>query len=539
MATRKKQTAARTEEPAVANQDTEAVSGVTLRNINTPCEAYDRYMLEHDLIFDLLGGERRMKQVGQKWLPREEGESDPKYKLRLESSYLEPVFEDGINDIVGKLLAGGVVLNEDFPAQARAWCENIDRNGNQLGNWVFTFAFNGVSKSRCGILVEMPKAEQPLQLDGVTPRKFTDEEVKKLGLRPYFVMITPDRLIDWKTEEIAGRERYVQLRIRECVEDTEDTHMTRWNRREVEQVRVLEPGYWWVFRKNGKGEWYEHAVGVTGLDEIPYVDFFPKGRSAMDCRPMFDALSRLNLRIWQSESDLANAVHAVMIPFLFGAGFDPKDPNSLVVATDRVVRHASKDAKLSYVEHTGKAIETGDKYVQSLLERARQKAMEPSISKPQPNTATGEMRAELNMTSDLKIMSVNLQNTLEEAFQYAFKLGKIAHPATQGSLTLPRNFGLVGRPVSDLTVLQGMANAPTPALSPESVFEGAKARGMFPEEHTWQMELERLKAAMPPPPADDGTDDEEDLQLVDRKQKEAKKSAGEKATDAELDDTED
>lgn len=504
------------------DQNAEAVAGVKLSKINTPCDAYDRYMLEHELIYDELGGERKMKELGEKWLPKEEGESKKKYDMRLACSYLEPVFRDGIGDIVGKLLAGGVVLGEDFPAAAKAWCENIDREGNQLANWTSGFAFDGLAKSRCGILVEMPEADTPTNLDG-TPRKFTDAEVKELGLRPYFVKVTPDRLIDWKTEEIAGRERYVQLRIRECVEEAEDT---RWNRREVDQVRVLEPGYWWVFRKNDKGDWYEHGAGVTGLDEIPYVDYFPIGKRAMDAYPLFDALSRLNLRLWQSESDLANAVHTVMIPFLFAAGFDPKDPNALIVATDRVVRHASKDAKLEYVEHTGAAIETGDKYVTALLERARQKAMAPSITKPQPNTATGEVRAELNTTSDLKIMSVNLQNTLEEAFQLAFKLAKIPAPATRGSIVLPRNFGLVARPVSDLGSLQGLATSG--AISNQTLFEAAKARGMFPEEHTWEIELERLKAQLPPPGEED---DDEDFGLEARG---GGKTKPEKAVDREL-----
>lgn len=519
---------------AIVDQQAEVTDGLKFSRVNIPCEAYDRYMLEHDLIYDLLGGERRMKELGEKWLPREEGESAKKYKVRVESSYLEPVFEDGIEEIVGKLLAGGVLLNSDFPAQAKAWCENIDRNGNQLGNWVAAFAFDAIAKSRCGILVEMPRAETPVQVDGVTPRKFTDEEVKKLGLRPYFVTITPDRLIDFQTEEIAGRLRYTRLRIRECVDEVEDA---KWSSKEVDQVRILEPGFWWVCRKNARGEWYLHESGSTGIDEIPYVDYFPLGRRPMDARPIFDALSRLNLRIYQSESDLANAVHAVMIPFLFAAGFDPTDAKALVVATDRVVRHAKVEAKLSYVEHTGKSIETGEKYVMGLMERAREKAMAPSVMKPQPNTATGEIRAEFNMTSDLKVMSINLANALEEAFQLAFKLGKIAAPATQGSLTLPRNFGLVGRPISDLTVLQGMANAPLPVISTQTMFEAAKERGMFPEEHTWAIEEERLRTQLPPPGEDD--DDDGDFETVDRKKAGPKKTKSEKTTDRELDDNDD
>lgn len=478
-----------------------------LKNVATPSAEHVRFMQAIDLILDLLGGTQQMQKAREKWLQKEEGETKKKYDVRLGQSVLEPIYEDAVSQMVGKILGSGVQPGEDFPAEARAWWENIDRNGTGLVMWLTEFAFCAIAKSRAGILVEMPAARQPLAADGA-PRKFTDKEVKDLGLRPYFVVIEPENLIAWKKECINGRERYVQLRIREWVDEPAGD---RWNMECVEQIRVIEPGYWWTYRKNEKGEWADYESGTTGLAEISYVDYFPLGKRSMDANPFLDGLARLNLRIFQTESDYANIVHVVQTPFLFGAGFDPDSKKVIVVSTDRIVKHPKTDASLTYVEHTGKAIEAGDKYLQRLYDRADEKSKAPSVASAHPQTATGEVRAEINVTTDLKIMSEQLQDALEQAFQFAFEYAKIAQKASKGSIVIPRNFGLIARPVSDLTMLVQLANVEPPAVSSQTLFQAAKLRGLFPEEHTWEEEKDRIDeqlASLPAAPPElnpDGT----------------------------------
>ena len=57
-------------------------------DVATPNAASMAMAQDWTLIHDLMGGTRAMRSAGEKWLPREPGESPEAYRIRLGRTYL-------------------------------------------------------------------------------------------------------------------------------------------------------------------------------------------------------------------------------------------------------------------------------------------------------------------------------------------------------------------------------------------------------------------------------------------------------------------
>ena len=294
-----------------------------------PAEKYARLALDLDLIHDLMGGTRAMRQAGLKWLPREQAESWEAWRQRLYRSILFNGLARSWQAMVGQVIPSAVTL-EDAASPLMALSQNIDGRGASLTGFACRMAELLLRDGAVYVLVDAPDT----------------------GGMPYFVLIEAGQMLAINGGDMSGAEL---VRIREKVERRED----RFNFTTAEQVRVYERGKWSVWQQDDNSNtWQEKNHGEMGIEAIPLAKAELTTALGESIRPPLLDLAWLNLAHWQSASDQRHILHIARVPILFARGMNSHDgpldigPNRLIIADD-------PSADIKFVEHSGAAIEAG------------------------------------------------------------------------------------------------------------------------------------------------------------------------------------
>ncbi|WP_165447325.1 DUF4055 domain-containing protein [Rhizobium ruizarguesonis] len=399
----------------------------------------------------LMGGTEAMRKAGKAFLPQEAAESEPAYNDRLNRTFLFNGYRKTVRDMSGKVFTKPVQMGEDVPANLKAAAENIDLTGQGLNNFAYSVFEAGMNDGIAYILVEMPPAQE-----GATRKDDIDS-----GRRPYLVLIESCALIGFKSRVIAGHHVLTQVRILETV--AEDDPKDEFGQVEFQQVRVFDrkdDGVTFrVYRLQkieGKEEWVLTEEGVTSLKDITLVPFYANRTSFMMGEPPLEDLAYLNLAHWQSSSDQRNILHVARVPILLAKGVGEND--KFVVGANSFVRMANAESDLKYVEHSGKAIESGSNDLEDLEFQMQTQGLELLTPKPGSQTATGEAIDQAKMNSPLAMMADNLKDALEQAFGYMAQYEGLGEDAG-GSITVNTDFGITMRDATDLTTLLAAVNA--------------------------------------------------------------------------------
>lgn len=309
------------------------------------------------LITALLGGTPAMKEAGRDYLPQEEAESNAQYNSRLLRSNLYNKFNIAVKAMVGKLLAKPIIYKNHESIEA--WIEDCDRRGTHLNRFMWNVAKDAVAMGISFVLVDTPPAaEGRTALDDI-----------QQGVRPYLVHVPASNLIGWRFDD-AGN--LVQARIREQVVVAVD----EFEEEAIEQIRVVEPFRVRVFRKRknekGESEVYTYSDTPTDTAEVTLFAFDGGGEKEGDpfvASSIFFDLAYTNLRWWQSNSEQINILHVARVPILVrrqqvshaevdedGNTIDTTD--DLTIGAGMALDMGLSDS-LSFVEHGGKAIESG------------------------------------------------------------------------------------------------------------------------------------------------------------------------------------
>ena len=152
--------------------------------------------------------------------------TDDAYQNRLLRSTLQPYYVRLERLLAGMLTRKPVKLN-DISDGIREDLFDVDRQGNDLNTWVYETARKAIRYGHVGVLVDAPT-------DG--------------NGRPYWCSYTPRDILGWRTETQDGKPRLVQLRLKEQVTEPDG----EYGEKAVNQVRVLTPGNYEIFRQDDK-----------------------------------------------------------------------------------------------------------------------------------------------------------------------------------------------------------------------------------------------------------------------------------------------
>lgn len=433
-------------------------------------------------ITPLMLGTLAMREAGTCLLPKYPAEDDCVYKERLALSTLLPVYSETVGNMTSRVFAEPLQMGDDVPNEITMMTEDIDNAGNNLNSWSVGFFSEGLSHGLCHAFIDHAST------DGVR----TQAEEQAAGVRPYAVMVRPAQVLGWRSK--GGR--LTMVRYKEIVEEEEGEFGTKC----VEQIRILEPGSWRIYRKGEKaGEWALHAKGVTSLDSIPWVTFYTGRTGFMTAKPPLMELAHLNVKHWQSQSDQDNILHVIRVPILARIGVQQQyDNQGKPLPTEFKVGVGAltdlpKDGDLKYVEHTGKAVDAGRTGLKDLIDEMRMagaKLLMPDKSSSKTATQAEEEAAQ--ELSPLERMAHQFGDCLDQLLQY---MADYRNLGTGGSVEMRGNFDVDYMPEVSLPTLVSMANAGM--LSHETLFTEMQRRGVISDEYDWVKEVARIESQGP------------------------------------------
>lgn len=433
------------------------------------------------MIDALLGGTQKMREAGKAYLPQWPNEDANFYKQRLDTATLLPAFQRTIDVLSAKPFSKPLTIGEDVPARFAPWLEDIDLQGRNLHAFSADILEEALSHGLSGILVEYPRAE------GVR----TQAEEAAAGIRPYFIHIHPGQILGWRAECKAGVWQFTQLRILEtvCVPDGE------FGEKEIEQVRVLTPGAWQVYRKTdpvgGTEQWAVFEEGTTTLNLIPFVPVYGQRKGFMKARPPLLDLAYQNVEHWQSKSDQQTILHVARVPILLLTGFP--DDTTVTIGASTAVRTASADANMKYVEHGGQAIGAGKESLLSLEDQMRQTGAELLVIKP-GNTSIPQTMAD---NEPGKCALQRIVEDVEDALDTALDImAKWVGEPDGGHVDIFDDFGAatLAEASADMLLKANIAGK----ISDETFFAEIQRRGLIGDDVTWDEEQERIAEQKPP-----------------------------------------
>ncbi len=418
----------------------------------------------------LMGGTRAMRAAGKIYLPQFPNEDDAAYRLRLAGATLHPVFKRTVRVDAARPFAKPPVV-EDVPDRVLPWLGDVDLQGSSLAAFGLSLMTSCLSHGLSGVLVDGPKVE------GVV----TAADEVRAGLRPYLSAYAAQNILGWKLGRLSQGYGLTQVRLLESVAEDDGA----FGSKTVEQVRVLTPGAWQVWRATGlNDEWAVVDEGETRLETIPFV-FFYGIRTGFGCgEPPLLELAYQNIEHYQSSSDQQNIEHVARVPILFAKKFGDAE---LTIGAGTAASSDEPDAELSYVEHSGAAIKSGADSILRLEARMRATGAELIQQTPDRTTAT-QVDSEGEASQSLL---QQITGVFEDSLTACVNLMALwaGEPQT-ACVKLFKAFG----PSSDSepSVLAAAREGGT--ISARTHFDELKRRNIIAPERGWDEELERLSA---------------------------------------------
>ncbi len=439
------------------------------KTVRSESEAVSAMGTQWPMILSLLVGTSAMRKGGTKYLPQWPNEQSESYASRLATATLYPAFSRTVEVMASKPFSKPVAIEEGTPPRIMEWLDDVDLSGRNLHAFSADVMLDCISYGLSGVLVDYPQASQL--------RTRADEMVT--GVRPYFAHYKPQSILGWKSTKRNGMEVLTQVRLLESVEEEDGPFGTK----QVEQVRVLEPGLWFVYRKLGDN-WIIYEEGTTTLSEIPFVFFYGIRKSfGIGVAPLLE-LAFQNVEHWQSLSDQQTILHVARVPILVTVG---ADNTSITVGASSAVG-LPVGADMRFVEHSGQAIEAGRKSLLDLEERMRQTGAELLVLKPGDITATQvTSENEANRCTLQKIVEV-FEDCLDQCLQY---MADWVGEKEGGGVSLFTDFGAatLGEASAELLLKANQSGK----LSDETMFDEWKRRGIISPENEWNDEQERIQ----------------------------------------------
>ena len=439
--------------------------------------AVEEAALDWPMLDALLGGTRAMRMAGRQMLPQWPNEDRLSYEQRLATATLFPAYQRTVDVLAAKPFSKPVVIGESVPSRLREWSEDIDLQGRNLHVFAADIVEEALSHGISGILVEYPRAQ------GIR----TQADEAAAGIRPYWVQIHPKQLLGWKAGRLNGVWQFTQLRLLESV--TVEDGM--FGERSIEQVRVLVPGGYQLWRANSEGrEWYLFEEGTTTLPVIPFVPVYSQRDGFMKWRPPLLDLAFQNVKHWQSQSDQDTILHVARVPILFGRGLP--DDTQITVGASSAIKSTAPDADLKFVEHSGNAIGAGKESLLALEDQMRQTGAELLVIKPGGMSDTQTLADNESGRCALQRLVEDAEDALEMALELT---AQWVGESTGGDIEIFDDFGAatLAEASADLLLRANTAGK----ISDETLFEELKRRSLIGSERTWEDEQERISGQGP------------------------------------------
>ena len=425
----------------------------------------------------LMGGTKAMREAGEEYLPKFEAESVESYASRLKLSWLFNGYRKTVKDMSGKVFSKPVEIAKG-PSRLTDWSANVDMQGNDLSVFAKDVFEDGYDAGISFVWVDAPPR------DGVV----TQAQAEAGNLRPYFVHLSVEQVLGWKSETVNNITTLTQFRIMEMI--TVPNPDDEFADDKVEQVRVLDrtdSGVQTRLYRKVKDTWTLYEEPTTSqMAEITVVPFYANRTGFMVGSPVLDDLADVNIAHWQSQSDQRSALRFARVAVFHRAGAD--DDERLVIAPGMSINSTDPSAKAEWVEHSGQAIGAGRQDLKDLEFQMETHGLQLLVAKPGGQSATGEVMDAAKETSTLSMTADQLQDTLERALGWMSVYGGLSGEI---SVSVNKDYGVNMLGAQEVTAMLTAVN--TGNMSRETFLREMVRRGMIASDTNVDDEVERIE----------------------------------------------
>ena len=399
-----------------------------------------------------------LRQNSEAFLPIEPREDYTAYLSRVNRSVFSPYTQRLLRAAAGLVLRKPITLLGD-PYWTEMFKMDVDGCKSDLDEYARRLLMCSLTYGQSHILVDYPAPSGALSL----------AEERLQNRRPYWIEVDPTNLYGWRLDRESNYGNLIQVRIGEKAVLPHG----EFGEKIYEQVRVIEPGRYRVFRKkeeieelydvhdetyagnfsapSNETDYKTVESGEFSLGEVPLVTIYSGKVDNLVSKPPLLDIAYLNLAHYQRQADLIHSLHVASQPMLVLEGWDDQTKDMSISVNYAMATQPGN--KVYYVEPASSAFEAQTNEIQELqLQMATLGISTLSQQKFVAESADARRLDRVDTNSMLSMVSLELEQKLQKVFNLSANYLGIEPPEVK----ISRDFDierLIGQDITALTSL--------------------------------------------------------------------------------------
>ena len=403
-------------------------------------------------------GTEYLRQNSEAFLPLEPREDFDAYMARVNRAVFSPFTQRLIRAATGLVLRKPITLTGD-PYWTDMFKMDVDGRKSDLDEYARRLLMCSLTYGQSHILVDYPAPSGAVSL----------AEERQQNRRPYWIEIDPNNLYGWRLDRESNYGNLIQVRLGEKAVLPDG----QFGEKVFDQVRVIEPGSYRVFRKKEQiEEMYDVSDGSSAgsfeagssdkdykqvesgefsLGEIPLVTIYSGKTDNLVSKPPLLDIAYLNLAHFQRQADLIHSLHVASQPMLVMEGYDDQTKDLAISVNYAMATQPGN--KIYYVEPASSAFDAQSAEIKELqMQMATLGISTLSQQKFVAESADARRLDRVDTNSMLAMVSMELEQKLQKAFNLSAEYVGIEPPEVK----ISRDFDierLIGQDITALTSL--------------------------------------------------------------------------------------
>ena len=371
----------------------------------------------------VVAGTEYLRENSETFLPLEPREDYTAYLARVNRAVFTPYTQRLIR------AAAGLILRKPISIEGNSyWTDvfnkDVDGCGSDLDEYARRLVTCALTYGHSHILVDFPAPSNARSL----------AEERALNRRPYWIEVDPTNVYGWRLDRETNYGSLTQVRVGEkaVIADGE------FGEKVYDQVRVIEPGRYRVFRQEEKklemqgpfpypasfdqsdasAEYKLVESGDFSLGQIPLVTIYADKKDTLTSRPPLLDIAHLNLAHFQRQADLIHSLHIASQPMLVLEGWDDQTKDMAISVNYAMATQPGN--KVYYVEPASSAFEAQSAEIKELQQQMATLGISTlSQQKFVAESADARRLDRIDTNSMLSMVSMDLESGLQKAYDHA------------------------------------------------------------------------------------------------------------------------
>ena len=440
---------------------TNIVSSTSVGGIDSPftrTRAVLDMMKGWEIMKAVTEGTEYLRENSEAFLPLEPREDFDAYLARVNRAVFSPFTQRLIRAATGLVLRKPITLTGD-PYWTEMFKMDVDGCGSDLDEYARRILMCSLTYGQSHILVDYPAPSGALSL----------AEERQQNRRPYWIEVDPNNLYGWRLDRESNYGNLIQARIAEKAVLPDGD----FGEKVYDQIRVIEPGRYRVFRKKEQIEemydvsdnsvtgnfemgsadkdYQQVESGQFSLGEIPLVTVYSGKTENLVSKPPLLDIAYLNIAHFQRQADLIHSLHVASQPMLVMEGYDDQTKDLAISVNYAMATQPGN--KVYYVEPASSAFDAQSAEIKELqMQMATLGISTLSQQKFVAESADARRLDRVDTNSMLAMVSMELEQKLQKCFNLSAEYVGIEPPEVK----ISRDFDierLIGQDITALTSL--------------------------------------------------------------------------------------